>query len=253
MNQEKFLKILRKELEGYLPKEDIDEIVSDHREFFQVGLSEGSGEEDVAKNLGDPAKIALSLMKKEEKPTKVPVRLRFLAFGVDLLFGALPFVLVAPYYSVVGFFVPNVFSIFIGAILSTIQHSSHSFIASARLFWKVGAIFGALWFLLLDALSLKLFKGQTLGKWLFGLKVVSDKEGGSVRLGQCVTRELVGKLLLNGLMASLWLPLGFLPSLVSLAWNLYSPKGSTLWDSFAGTRVLQVPPMGGRGRPWMRS
>lgn len=59
MNRDKFIKILRKELSG-IPREDIEDIVYDYEEHFEIGIHKGKTEEEIARELGNPKNIAKS-------------------------------------------------------------------------------------------------------------------------------------------------------------------------------------------------
>lgn len=60
MNKKEFLHILKSQLKG-IPEEDIQEIVADYNEHFDVGLSQGRNEEEIARSLGQPKVIAKEL------------------------------------------------------------------------------------------------------------------------------------------------------------------------------------------------
>lgn len=60
MTKETFIKKLKGSLNG-LPKEEIDEVISDYNEYFDSGLAEKRTEDDIAKSLGDPVTIAKQL------------------------------------------------------------------------------------------------------------------------------------------------------------------------------------------------
>ncbi len=241
MTKEKFLRKLRESLAGHVSEEELLEVLSDHEEFFQVGKSEGSTEAEVARSLGDPERIALSLIDRGGGPIKVSGHLRVLAFLVDLLVQGLPFLFPAPFFGLKASFLPNLLPLFVGSLWSTIHYSNHWWIQSCRAFWKAGVVLSVLWFLAVNPVLMMFLKGQTVGKRLFGLRVQQD-EGGSCSGPQYFVRETVGKVGLNGLLASLWLPLGYLPSLVSLGLSLLTKEGITLWDKIAGTRVVKAFP-----------
>ena len=57
MNKEKFLEDLKEKLKQ-LPKEDLDVLMQDFQDHFQIGLDEGRNEEDIIKSLGSPETIA---------------------------------------------------------------------------------------------------------------------------------------------------------------------------------------------------
>lgn len=60
MTQDEFIQQLRHEL-GSLPKQVVDEIVADYREYFGDALAAGRSEAEVVAALGDPVKLAREL------------------------------------------------------------------------------------------------------------------------------------------------------------------------------------------------
>ncbi|MGH8782703.1 DUF1700 domain-containing protein [Paraburkholderia sp.] len=60
MKQDEFIEALRRELSS-LPKQAVDEIVADYREYIGDALAAGRREEDVIAALGDPVKLAREL------------------------------------------------------------------------------------------------------------------------------------------------------------------------------------------------
>jgi uncharacterized RDD family membrane protein YckC len=78
--------------------------------------------------------------------------------------------------------------------------------------------------------------GQTLGKQLFRLRVVSDDHG-VVSLRRATARELLIK-------APFWTgsaSLLFLPAVVNCVWSVLDPERRGLQDRATGTRVVRVP------------
>ncbi len=59
MNRDEFIGILRNELSG-IPKEEIEDILYDYEEHFEIGIHKGKTEEEIAKELGNPKNIAKS-------------------------------------------------------------------------------------------------------------------------------------------------------------------------------------------------
>lgn len=57
MNRDQFVKDLKTHLNG-LPLEEIEDILYDYEEHFQIGISKGKTENDISKELGDPKNIA---------------------------------------------------------------------------------------------------------------------------------------------------------------------------------------------------
>ncbi len=253
MRRERFIQELKEALEGRLPESDVAEILADHSEFFEAGLAEGSTEEQVADRLGDPAKIALSLIRKEgyqdgsqDGPLaqqaavpKTDISRRMAALVIDALVPALPFLWFAPSVGLVSFFCPQLVLALVPSLLSTVRLSSHGWIASARGLWQVAVVASLLWFLMVNVVSLWVFRGQTLGKRMFGLRVI-DRAGGLARPAQLAAREIFGKLVINALCSLISPPLGFMLLLVSLVWSALSPEGMTLWDAIASTRVVDA-------------
>ncbi|HTI19068.1 MAG TPA: DUF1700 domain-containing protein [Trinickia sp.] len=60
MKQDEFIEALRRELSS-LPKQAVDEIVADYREYIGDALAAGRREEDLIAALGDPVKLAREL------------------------------------------------------------------------------------------------------------------------------------------------------------------------------------------------
>lgn len=60
MNKNDFLQTLELHLKG-IPTEDIQEIIADYNEHFEVGLTKGRSEEEIAFSLGNPRTIAKEL------------------------------------------------------------------------------------------------------------------------------------------------------------------------------------------------
>lgn len=65
MNKKEYLAKLRMYLQG-LPISEIEDIISDYEEHFNVGISKGKSEEEIAKELGDPKEVAQSYLNNSE-------------------------------------------------------------------------------------------------------------------------------------------------------------------------------------------
>lgn len=248
MTEDRFLRELEQALQGRLSPAEISEIIADHADFFAAGRAEGSTDEEIAERLGTPAQIADSLAPVPAQtapaapptaPAKAQTYRRVLALAVDLLIATLPIIWVAPGLAAMSFFFPQYLPQALSSFISTIRGSSHAWIAVARPFWLAGVVLAGLWFYFLQPVSLTLLHGQTIGKRLFGLRVVRAN-GEPAGAAQYVARELLGKLALNGLLGLVWAPLAFLPAVGSLIWNVLSPTGQTIWDAIAGTSVIEV-------------
>ncbi|GFN35760.1 hypothetical protein TXYLGN1_15470 [Tepidimicrobium xylanilyticum] len=59
MNRTEYINTLRNGLMG-LPENEIMDILYDYEEHFEIGLSKGKSEEEIARELGDPRNIAKS-------------------------------------------------------------------------------------------------------------------------------------------------------------------------------------------------
>lgn len=57
MNRKEYLDRLRICLQG-LPMDEIEDILSDYEEHFDIGVSKGKSEEEISKELGDPREVA---------------------------------------------------------------------------------------------------------------------------------------------------------------------------------------------------
>lgn len=57
MTRIEFIQSLRNALHG-LPEDEINDIISDYEEHFEIGFEKGKTEEQIAKELGDPRDIA---------------------------------------------------------------------------------------------------------------------------------------------------------------------------------------------------
>lgn len=59
MNKKEYLAKLRMYLQG-LPISELEDIISDYDEHFNIGISKGKSEEEISRELGDPKEVALS-------------------------------------------------------------------------------------------------------------------------------------------------------------------------------------------------
>jgi len=96
LKKNQFLKELRAELKK-LPKEDLDPLMKDFKEHFEIGLSKGRSEKDIAESLGTPKTIAKHvkadiLVRQAEEKTSVINFLRAIYATIGLGFFNLIFV-----------------------------------------------------------------------------------------------------------------------------------------------------------------
>ena len=126
MNRDEFIKTLRQELSG-LPRPEIEDIIYDYEEHFEIGIHKGKTEEEISKELGNPKNIAKSykasvkITEAEKNPTAgnlFKAVLAAMALGFfNLLVVLAPFiVIVALLFSLyaisVGFIIGGVGSFF---------------------------------------------------------------------------------------------------------------------------------------------
>jgi uncharacterized membrane protein len=70
-NEQEFIRIIRTRLEGTLPKDELDDIISDYSEHFMIGKANGRTDEELWQSLGSPDDVAreirvMHLVKKAE-------------------------------------------------------------------------------------------------------------------------------------------------------------------------------------------
>ena len=70
-NEQEYIRILKTRLEGTLPKDELDDILSDYTEHFSIGKANGRTDEELWRSLGSPEDIAreirvMHLVKKAE-------------------------------------------------------------------------------------------------------------------------------------------------------------------------------------------
>ncbi|MDF2884431.1 MAG: hypothetical protein K0R54_4998 [Clostridiaceae bacterium] len=126
MNKEKFMEILKSSL-GDMPQDEINDILYDYNEHFEIGINKGKTEEEICKELGDPRNIgksyraSMAVERAEEHPSTKNLFSAVLA-AIALGFFNLVIVL-GPFLAVVGiiigFFAASA-GIFIAGIASVI-------------------------------------------------------------------------------------------------------------------------------------
>jgi len=116
MNKKSFLKELKTYLNS-LPKSELDEIMYDYEEHFQIGIENGETEESIAATLGTPSNIARQYkaeytIRRAETSESAPniIRAIFASIGLGL-FNLI--VVLAPFVSVIAVLI-GLFAISIG-------------------------------------------------------------------------------------------------------------------------------------------
>lgn len=56
--EQEYIRILNSRLEGVLPQEELDDLISDYSEHFRIGKANGRTEEDLCRSLGSPEDVA---------------------------------------------------------------------------------------------------------------------------------------------------------------------------------------------------
>jgi uncharacterized membrane protein len=106
MNRTEFLATLRRRLAG-MPQAEIDEIIADYAVHFADGAAAGRSEEDIARALGDPLRLARELraeagFRRWEK-SRTPANFVAAVFGFVALV-AVDFVFLLPFLAALAFF-----------------------------------------------------------------------------------------------------------------------------------------------------
>jgi uncharacterized membrane protein len=57
-NEQEYIRLLRDRLGGTMSSEDLEDILSDYREHFRMGKTQGRSEEELFKSLGEPDMVA---------------------------------------------------------------------------------------------------------------------------------------------------------------------------------------------------
>lgn len=57
-NEQEYLRILRDRLEGTLPRDEMEDLLSDYSEHFRIGMANGRSEDDLYQSLGSPEEVA---------------------------------------------------------------------------------------------------------------------------------------------------------------------------------------------------
>lgn len=241
MKKETYLQSLKDYLSGRISDRELNDILSDYEGFFLTGTEEGKTEDEISEELGNPEDIARSLIEEGGKELSLcyaPVYKRIPALIIDVIVAGLPFIWFAPNTAIGSYFMPQVMSNMIPALLSTVKCSNHTWISQVRPFWIAAIIASALWFFFINPLCMIIFKGYTLGKKIMKIRVVSA-DGTRANPVQIIIRECIGKYFVN-MLGSL-IPnsiFQLLPSAVSLIWACASKEHRTIHDTIARTCVI---------------
>jgi uncharacterized membrane protein len=153
-NEQEFIRIIRSRLEGTLPKDELDDIISDYAEHFSIGKANGRTDEELWRSLGSPDDIAreikvMHLVKKAEDDQSCRnifhAVIATLGLGLfNLVFVLVPFILLVVMLVVI-FLIGVCFTIFgpIASVFSVLQilgipASAIWFSPMAGLFFSIG-------------------------------------------------------------------------------------------------------------------
>jgi uncharacterized membrane protein len=153
-NEQEYIRILTDRLKGTLPAEDLEDLLSDYREHFRIGKTEGRSEEELFCSLGSPEEVAKEirathLVKKAEHTCSCKnifhAIMATLGLGLfNLVFVLVPFIILVVLLMAV-FLVGVAFTIFgpaafVYAILQILKFPSFSIwlYPSAGIFFSIG-------------------------------------------------------------------------------------------------------------------
>ena len=258
MNQTSYLSDLQTKLDGKLPESVIKDILADYEGFFISGREEGKTDEEIAAELGDISLLAASLIEtlQERKGSASVNRTvnpgkRVLAFILDGVIAVIPAFIISIIYGSVWisfmliiFYAAPIEGIFIYASVPAYQTFTYtetngspdviSTSVDGELIQMPGplgiafAYFGVFFYLLYAAISTLIFRGQTIGKRLMGIRIVRT-DSSFLSKGPILSREILGKVIINSIP---------LVPFVSLLMLLLTKDNRTLHDYLAGTLVV---------------
>ena len=123
MTKGEYIQSLRATLKR-LPLEEIEDIIYDYEEHFQIGLSKGKTEEEIAKELGDPKSIAkmYNVSSKIDEAENNPSTKNFLkAVFSAMALGIFNFIIVlGPFIAIVALLI-GLYGISIGFVVGGIS------------------------------------------------------------------------------------------------------------------------------------
>lgn len=258
VKREEFIREIEENLAGKMTIKEIQDVIYDYNEYFDVGIREGKSEEEISGQWGSPARLVRTLLEEGHVNTSVdkvslshipnsghvadqheldyaPLPNRMIALAIDTVIACMPTQLLTR--AIFAFFmpftpVPGIMSL----MLDPIQNSSSEAVRSKMVY----GVFALAFFVLYQVVCLLLLKGQTVGKLITKIKVVR-LDGSPLRLTDILARETLGKLILNGISFGI-------ASLVSFVWCLVSKEHKTVHDVIGGTRVVNVLQMNSKGK-----
>lgn len=267
MRQSEYLNELKENLEGKLPKDAIEDILSDYESFFASGREEGKTDDEISMGLGFPAFLAKSLLDGHEgsqstlkdKNIANPGR-RLCAYVIDaavavlpsfvitsaLGAGALSFILLilypAPLAGALSYMGYATFQEFTSVQIIEFNNEPQAAAPEAEVkstrteAVKTSAVsaafaaFGLAFYIFYSAAASFIFKGHTIGKKLMGINVRTSGKAALTK-GTILSREFLGKILINSI--------PFVP-VISLLTILFTREHKALHDMLADTVVTDI-------------
>ena len=271
MNKREFLNELENALDGKLAESDISEITSDYGDIFDNSVENGKSEEEIAKEIGSPAKIARTILEDgidkgereytdfqkniNEKTSKIfdkvidpdqNVQIEMLAsmsrrlgaYVIDsILLG------VVTLGGLLALFAPFLFLVRSSSSVSAVPAHMGSAVIENHMMNMGGAASGfALGNIMIIVLLFGAFNffttiilwatnGYTPGKWILRMRVIKIN-GCKISFLDAFLRELVIKCIANSLLS------GFL-NIGSFIWGCVTDDHKTAHDLVAHTRVVE--------------
>jgi uncharacterized membrane protein len=190
MNKENFIKELRLLLKS-IPEEDLEDILSDYREHFRIGVERGRMEGELIESLGDPRVIAKQIkasymVKMAESKVSVSNIVRAVIASAGLGFFNLVFV-IGPFLGLValliGLFVAAIGTIVAGVVAFAVclaealglLNSQYVYIGVnplAGMFVFIGVTSFGLLFLICDYYLAKLFYNLTIAYLKMNIEII---------------------------------------------------------------------------------
>ncbi len=265
MKKLEYLSELRENLEGKLPSEVINDILSDYEGFFVSGREDGKTDDEISTELGSPAFLAKSLFEVHKEAQAAPLDKhianpgsRICAYLIDAVLAVFPaFVITCVLGSAMLSYLLFIFypSPLVGAssylgyaacseFLETGTNSDMASISEDGMEVKfirmdikkptttsiAFAVLGLAFYFLYSLGATLVFKGQTIGKRLMHIKVRCSNTY-PITKGRIFSRELLGKVILNSIP---------LVPLISIFTILFTKEHKALHDMLADTIVVEV-------------
>ncbi len=241
MNKKEFLKELENALDGRLSSSDIQEIISDYGDVFNNGMADGKAEEDIAKEIGSPAKIARTILEdvsdagrgehgdfQQNTRGKVGKILDQVTQPAENV----PFEQLAPMSTRLWAAVIDALALIVLILMLYFPLSDggprNYMLVSFSLF-PVLVLLGGLNFFM--AIILWATNGYTPGKWFLSVRVVKIN-GSRISFLDAFLREGVMKGIVNGLFSGLL-------NLASFIWGCATDDHKTVHDLVVKTRVVK--------------